>query len=66
MVVIEAVRPLTDWQKAVLAKMISPTTQFVCPDCAAGLTPTKMRGGRQYVHYDRATRRITICTEARP
>lgn len=65
MVTIDAVRPLTDWQMAVLANIISPTTKFVCPDCADGLKPVRMRGGRQYIHYDRASRRITVCTEVR-
>lgn len=66
MVVVEAIRPLTDWQKAVLAGMILPQTRFACEHCAGGLKPVKMRGGRQYVHYDRDERRISVCTEVRP
>ena len=62
MVVVEAVRPLTDAQNSALRGLLAPR----CPHCEAGLVPVKMRGGRQYVHYDRDERRIQVCTEARP
>lgn len=61
MVTIEALRPLTDAQNGALANM----TARRCPHCEAGLVPVKMRGGRQYVHYDRDERRIVVCTEVR-
>lgn len=61
MVVVEALRPLTDAQSAALGALLAPR----CPHCEAGLIPVKMRGGRQYVHYDRDERRIIVCTEVR-
>lgn len=61
MVVVEAVRPLTDAQNAAFEAMLAPR----CQHCEAGLIPVKMRGGRQYVHYDRDERRIIVCTEVR-
>lgn len=63
MVVVEAIGPLMDRQEAALRML---TMRSVCEHCVAGLIPVKMRGGRQYVHYDRDERLIVVCTEARP
>lgn len=60
MVTTDTVRPLTDAQTAALKMLVTPIA--VCEFCAAGLTPMKMRDGRQYVHYDRASFRLTVCT----
>ena len=46
-----------------LSSVTSPVKPIsVCEFCAAGLVPMKMRDGRQYVHYDRAAFRLTVCT----
>lgn len=59
MVTLDAVRPLTDRQTAALKMLTMPR---VCEHCVAGRRPVKMRGGRQYVHYDRNEFRIVVCT----
>jgi len=33
-----------------------------CMYCTANVPRFKMRGGRQYVHYERQERRVIVCT----